>query len=69
MEPVFLTAPAFNRRDQITAPDGVPMLTFHDEARYPALFDTGNYADTVHLNERGAGIYTTALAEQFSSLR
>lgn len=69
IEPVFFIAPGFNWRDRLAAPDGVRLITFHDETRYAALRDTRHYADTVHLNATGAALFSQALAEEFTAAR
>ncbi|MEA3208642.1 MAG: hypothetical protein QOE70_1699 [Chthoniobacter sp.] len=67
-EPIFFIAPTFDWRERLTGlPGGVRLLTFDDEARFGALLDPQYFCDTVHLNERGAALFTAALAEQFSS--
>lgn len=69
VEPVFFIAPGFNWRERLTAPEGVRLISFPDEARYAALLDPRNYADTVHLNAAGSALFTKAFAEEFTAAR
>lgn len=69
IEPIFFIAPGFTWLNQLQAPSDARLLNLSDEVRFPALFDPRSYADTVHLNGRGAAIFTATLAEQLMSAR
>ena len=66
-EPIFVLAPTQDRRENIKAlPVDTGYFSFADPAKYPALYDAANRYDGWHLNEEGARVFTTHLAETFS---
>lgn len=69
IEPIFFIAPGFTWLNQLQAPSDARLLNLSDDVRFPALFDPRNFGDTVHLNGRGAEIFTATLAEQFMAAR
>ena len=67
-EPIFVLAPTQDRRENIKAlPVDAAYFSFADPEKYPALYDAANRYDGWHLNEEGARIFTTHLAERFSA--
>ena len=66
-QPVFVLSPTLSTRENFTGlPEGAPLLAFNDPQVYPQLFDPDLRYDAWHLNERGAVLFTDALARRFA---
>jgi hypothetical protein len=49
--------------------DGVTIFDFSDSNTYPALYDFENSNDEVHLNRKGANIYSALIGEKINALK
>ncbi len=67
IEIVFVVAPSLRGAHGagVNAPRGSLLFSFDDLDRYASLYAETNRPDAEHLNNRGAEIFTRALAEQF----
>jgi hypothetical protein len=63
----FISSPIADR-ERVEYPDPARTFAFDDPARWPTLFKSEFRHDRYHLNTRGAGLFTRALAEQFVAL-
>lgn len=64
--PVLFIAPSVGpTRFRPAEREGVPVLDFYDVRAYPEMFTPDVRVDLQHLNARGAGLFTRALAERF----
>lgn len=65
--PLFLVTPAVDlggKYDRL--PDGMTVFSYADPNLYPVLYDPALHRDRWHLNEKGAVVFTAAVARSFS---
>jgi len=66
-KPVFVIAPTVNFLENYSpTPVNVPLFGYNDPTKHPGLYDPAIHYDSWHLNPKGAVLFTTALATDFS---
>jgi hypothetical protein len=66
-EPIFVITPTINSDENFAeAPSGATLVPFNDPGAYPELFDPASRFDSVHLDGKGAVLFTDILASRLA---
>ena len=67
VEPIFIIAPTVRSDENLVQglPQGLVVLSFNHPQEYPQLYVPEAHADTRHLNELGARLFTSLVGAQF----
>ncbi|HEV7401832.1 MAG TPA: hypothetical protein VGO11_02855 [Chthoniobacteraceae bacterium] len=69
VEPVFFISPGLNpSMNYAEVPDGARLISFCRPDLYPELYQPEYYYNRVHLNPKGAEVYTSLLAQKYVEL-